>query len=502
MRALATMVAAAVAVVSFLILAPFSASAAPDTTAWYTIQSRSSGLVFTIEGASTSAGAQLVQSNRTDSTNQQFRFVDSGGGYYRIQARHSNLVLDVWERNADNGATIAQFTDQNGTNQQWQVQESGGYVSFVNRFSGKALDVWEKSTTAGTRISQYTANGGTNQQFQLIRVDGGTDPTDPPTTGDPGGSLENCTGAAPIVCHFDVAPGNYDVTAVLGGSAAGSTIVTAEARRTMLGVTATGAGEQVTKRFSVNVRSPEGQPTGSTGSPGLDLFFGGSAPRLSGLTVTASVPQRLFLAGDSTVCDQSTRPYTGWGQEIPQFFDQGLSVANYADSGESSGSFLANSRLFPAMRPLIGEGDVVLIQFGHNDKQTSAASFRANLTSMINSVRAEGGTPVLVTPIVRRWFNSDGTLNNGTALHVNGVGVDLPAQMRGLAQQLGVDLIDLTALSKRLVEQMGPEGSKALFLTNEAGDNTHTSERGATEFARLVLGELRAQQILPATQFR
>jgi hypothetical protein len=39
-------------------------------------------------------------------------------------------------------------------------------------------------------------------------------------------------------------------------------------------------------------------------------------------------------------------------------------------------------------------------------------------------------------------------------------------------------------------------------LTNEAGDNTHTSERGATEFARLVLGELRAQQILPATQFR
>ena len=320
--------------------------------------------------------------------------------------------------------------------------------------------------------------------------------------GDLGASVAGCTGTAPIVCHFDVAPGNYDVTAVLGGSTAGSTVVTAEARRTMLGTTTTAAGEQVTKRFSVNVRNPEGQPTGSTGSPGLDLYFGGTAPRLSDLTIAASAPQRLFLAGDSTVCDQSTVPYTGWGQQIPQFFNQGLSVANYADSGESSGSFLANSKLFPTMRPLIGDGDVVLIQFGHNDKQTSASSFRANLTSMIDSVRAEGGTPVLVTPIVRRWFNSDGTLNNGTALHVNGLGVDLPAEMRSLAQQQGVDLIDLTALSKRLVEQMGLEGSKALFLTNEASDNTHTSERGATEFARLVLGELQTRQVLPAGRFR
>lgn len=492
LKPLSALIAAAVAVVSLLIFSPSSASAAPDTTAWYVIQSRSSGLVFEIQGASTATGAELVQSNRTGAHSQQFRFVDSGGGYFRLQARHSNQVLDVWEQNRDNGATIAQYTDQNSTNQQWQVQESGGYATFVNRFSGKALDVWGRSTTPGTRISQYTPNGGTNQQFQLIPVEGGGEPSD----------LEGCTGTAPITCHFDLAPGHYDVTAVLGGATAGSTTVTAEARRTMLGTTATAAGEQVTKRFSVNVRTPEGQPTGSTGRTGLDLYFGGTAPRLSDLQVVASQPRRLFLAGDSTVCDQETRPYTGWGQQLPQFFNQGLSVANYADSGESSGSFLSNSRLFPTMRPLINNGDVVLIQFGHNDKQTSASAFRTNLTNLINGVKAEGGTPVLVTPLVRRSFNSDGTLNNGTALHVNGVGVDLPAEMRRLAQQQGVDLIDLTAMSKRLVEQLGPEGSKALFLTNEASDNTHTSERGATEFSRLVLGELKAQQVLPAELFR
>ncbi|WP_255640310.1 RICIN domain-containing protein, partial [Glycomyces sp. TRM65418] len=117
--------------------------------------------MFEIEGGSTATGAGLVQSGRTDAFSQQFRFVDSGGGFFRIQARHSNLVLDVWERNAANGATIAQYTDQDGVNQQWEVRESGGFATFVNRFSGKALDVWEKSTVPGSRISQYTVNGGT-----------------------------------------------------------------------------------------------------------------------------------------------------------------------------------------------------------------------------------------------------------------------------------------------------------------------------------------------------
>jgi lysophospholipase L1-like esterase len=492
LRRSATCLAAAAVVLAFLVISPAGASAAPDTSAWYVIQSRSSGLVFEIQGASTATGAGLVQANRTDARHQQFRFVDSGGGYYRIQARHSGLVLDVWGKNAADGATIAQYTDQNATNQQWQVQESGGYATFVSRFSGKALDVWERSTAPGSRISQYTDNGGANQQFQLIPVEDG---------GQPGG-LDGCTGTSPVSCRYDVAPGTYDVTVVLGGSTAGSTTVTAETRRTMLGTTATAAGQQVVKSFTVNVRSPEGQPTGSTGNPGLNLYFGGSAPRLTGVTVTAARQPQLFLAGDSTVCDQSTRPYTGWGQQLPQYFDQGLSVANYADSGDGSGSFLSDSRLFPTMKPLIRPGDVVLIQFGHNDKQTSASTFRSNLTRLIDGVEAQGGVPVLVTPIVRRWFNSDGTLDNGTALHVNGVGVDLPREMRTLAQQQGVELIDLTALTRQLVEQLGPERSEALYLTDEASDNTHTSEYGADQFAQLVRNDMRSQGIVPAGMFR
>ncbi|GAB4004625.1 hypothetical protein GCM10029992_50200 [Glycomyces albus] len=483
-RPLSVLVAAAVAVTSFFVFNPISASAAPDTSAWYVIQARSSGLVFDIEGASMQTSGELLQQHRTDTANQQFRFVDSGDGYYRIQARHSNMVLDVWERNASNGATIAQYTDQNSTNQQWQLQESGGYVTFVSRFSGKALDVWERSTEPGGRISQYTPNGGSNQQFQLIPIDGDSG----------GGGIEGCDGGSPSSATSislpapTRSPPSWEETA-------GSTVIEAETRRTMVGATPTAAGEQVTVRFTVNVRNPEGQPTAPNGpgSPGLDLYFGGTAPRLSDLSVSAVDQRQIFIAGDSTACDQSWIPYTGWGQQLPQFFTHGLSVANYADSGESSGSFLANSRLFPAMRPHIRQGDFVLIQFGHNDKQTTASDFRYNLTRMIDEVRDQGGTPVLVTPIVRRRFNSDGTLNNGAALHVNGRGVDLPAQMRDLAGSEGVSLIDLTLLTKELVEDLGPEASKALYLTNEEGDNTHLSEYGATEYSRLATEEMQAQ---------
>ncbi|MCH7230447.1 RICIN domain-containing protein, partial [Glycomyces sp. L485] len=84
---------------------------AVETGTWYFIESRHSGLVLDVLDRSTEPGAEIIQWNNTGGTNQQFRFIDAGGGYYRIQARHSNMVLDVWEWNADNGATIAQFDD-------------------------------------------------------------------------------------------------------------------------------------------------------------------------------------------------------------------------------------------------------------------------------------------------------------------------------------------------------------------------------------------------------
>lgn len=304
-------------------------------------------------------------------------------------------------------------------------------------------------------------------------------------------ALPGCTGTAPIKCHFDVAPGNYDVTVALGDPArAANTSMSVEARRAVLTAVSTAAGQFSRTFVTVNVRNPEGQPTGQggTGTPGLDITFDGSAPAVNTLTVKpATAPLAVYLAGDSTVCDQPAAPYTGWGQILPTKVRGGAVIANYGDSGESSGSFLANSALFPKMRPLVKRDDLVLIQFGHNDKTTTEAAFRANLTAMIDGVRARGGIPVLVTPPVRRLFES-GHLTS-TALHVNGQGVDLPAVTRALGREAKVGVIDLTAKSKKLVESLGSANSQRLYLSQAVDgvtDNTHFSVYGATQMAGLV----------------
>lgn len=312
--------------------------------------------------------------------------------------------------------------------------------------------------------------------------------------------LANCTATA---CHFDVPPGTYDVTVRLGGESAASTAITGETRRSLLPETATAAGRTVIRSFTVNVRTPEGEPTGPDGTPGLDLTLGGTAPALADIRVTpAHHARQIFLIGDSTVCDQPGDPYSGWGQQLPQFLRKGVSVANYADSGESTVTYLENPLLWGTVEPLVHPGDLVLVQLAHNDKTTDEATYRANLETLVAGIRDRGGRPVLVTPIVRRWFNADGTLNNDIALLVNGLGVDLPGVVRSVAATEGVTLIDLTAQTKALVESLGGEGSKALYLYNEKKDNTHTSAHGATVYAGLVRDALVARHLLPEDRVR
>jgi endo-1,4-beta-xylanase len=135
----------------------------------YRLVAQHSGKAAEIADSSTSAGAVLRQWSVTGATNQQFDFIDSGGGYYRIRARHSGLVLQV--AGSASGADITQQPDANTTSQQWQVIDQGsGVVSLVNRQSGLAMDVWEVSAADGARVSQWTLTGNTNQRFQLQRA--------------------------------------------------------------------------------------------------------------------------------------------------------------------------------------------------------------------------------------------------------------------------------------------------------------------------------------------
>jgi len=295
-----------------------------------------------------------------------------------------------------------------------------------------------------------------------------------------------CTGTDPITCHFGGQPGNYDVTVVLGGAAAATTATQAETLRAMLDPIATGAGQTRRFTFTVNVRQPEGQPIQSVpaGTAGLDVYFAGSAgapPALQSIGyAAAAAPFVIYLAGDSTVCDQSDPEYAGWGQMFPRYFDYPVSVANYADSGESSGSFAGSGSLFGAITARLKAGDWTFIQFGHNDKDVTATAFHDNITRMVTGVKAKGAFPVLVTPEARATF-SGATLS---AQHINNTGANLPQIIKQVAVEQSVPVLDLTTRSTAWLNQLGRNGWQPYHALGT--DATHTNAAGAAAVAELV----------------
>nr|WP_239163659.1 non-reducing end alpha-L-arabinofuranosidase family hydrolase [Actinoplanes rishiriensis] len=167
-----------------------ASAATVDTNASYVLVNRNSGKALDVYNLSTADGGRITQWARNDQAQQQWQFVDSGGGYYRLKSRHSGKVLDVYNFSTANGAAIVQWADSNGTNQQFRLADSdGGYVRLINRNSGKAVEVQGAGTADGANVVQYDDWNGSNQQWQLVRVGSGT-PTTGPTTPPPGG---NCS---------------------------------------------------------------------------------------------------------------------------------------------------------------------------------------------------------------------------------------------------------------------------------------------------------------------
>ncbi|GIJ72386.1 non-reducing end alpha-L-arabinofuranosidase family hydrolase [Virgisporangium ochraceum] len=183
LRRLAPFVAAVVATgVVAVVEAPPAAAATVDTNAWYVLVNRNSGKALDVYNLATNDGARITQWARNNGNQQQWQFVDSGGGYYRIKSRHSGKVLDVYNFSTADGGSIVQWSDLNGTNQQFRLADSdGGYVRFINRNSNKVLEVQGASTADGGNIVQYADWNGANQQWQLVQVGSGNPNPDPGT---------------------------------------------------------------------------------------------------------------------------------------------------------------------------------------------------------------------------------------------------------------------------------------------------------------------------------
>ncbi|NYV75651.1 RICIN domain-containing protein, partial [Streptomyces sp. UH6] len=154
-----------------------ASAATVDTGATYVLVNRSSGKAMDVYNLATGDGARIVQWARNDQAQQQWQFVDSGGGYYRLRSKHSGKVLDVYNWSTSDGGQIVQWPDLNGANQQFRLADSSdGYVRLINRNSGKAIGPENASTGDGATIVQSTDTGAGHQQWQLVKVGGSTTP--------------------------------------------------------------------------------------------------------------------------------------------------------------------------------------------------------------------------------------------------------------------------------------------------------------------------------------
>ena len=170
-------------------------------------------------------------------------------------------------------------------------------------------------------------------------------------------------------------------------------------------------------------------------------------------------------------------------------------VDNRAMAGRSVRTFLAEGRMQEIL-DTVQEGDLVLMQFGHNDanraKQERFAEperfYELLRDQMVSPVRNRGGISVLVTPIAMRVFSQDGKCE-----------ISFPEyreQMLRLSEDEKLALVDLGKKTADLNTKVGQEACKSIYLWLPEGkygffpqgssDDAHLKTQGALCYAHLA----------------
>jgi len=222
----------------------------------------------------------------------------------------------------------------------------------------------------------------------------------------------------------------------------------------------------------------------------------------------------IFVAGNSTAARGAGERQQGWAVPFADYFDTTkVSVVNRARGGRSSRTFVSEGlweRLIADVRP----GDVVLIEFGHNDGGAVNDTLRARgslpglgddsvaidnlitkrhevvhsfgwyMRKMIAETKAKGATPIVLSLSVRNLWK-DGQIERGSGRYGT-----WSAQ---LAREAGVKFIDLTNLVADSLQRLGPERTKAMYVQ----DYVHFNAVGADLHARTVVSALKALRPSP-----
>ena len=233
--------------------------------------------------------------------------------------------------------------------------------------------------------------------------------------------------------------------------------------------------------------------------------------------INAALPS-IFIAGNSTAARGAGARQQGWGVPFADYFDATkVNVVNRARGGRSSRTFITEG-LWDKLIADVKPGDIVLIEFGHNDagaiNDTSRArgsipglgddslaidnlltkkhevvhTFGWYMRKMIADTKAKGATPIELSLSVRNIWK-DGQVERGSGRY-SGWSADI-------ARAAGVQFIDLTNLVADQFQTLGEARTTALYQQ----DHTHFNAEGADLHARTVVSGLKALRPSPVRSF-
>ena len=226
----------------------------------------------------------------------------------------------------------------------------------------------------------------------------------------------------------------------------------------------------------------------------------------------------LFVAGDSTAARGSGTNQQGWAVPFADYFDPAkINVVNLARGGRSSRTFITQG-LWDQLLAYVKPGDIVLIQFSHNDAGAVNDTSRARgslpglgdetqeidnlltrkhevvhtygwyMRKMIEDTKAKGATPIVLTLTVRDVWH-DGRVERGSGR--------FSPWAAETARAEHVLFIDLTDIMADQFEAMGEDKVKGLYPQ----DHTHFNAVGANLHAAGVVAGLKGLRPSPITKF-
>jgi lysophospholipase L1-like esterase len=228
-------------------------------------------------------------------------------------------------------------------------------------------------------------------------------------------------------------------------------------------------------------------------------------------SINPKVPT-IFVVGDSTA-NNNANGGRGWGDPFIRLFDEKkVNVLNRARAGRSSRTFITQG-LWDNVLSEMKRGDIVLIQFGHNDAGAINDASRARgslpgtgeetqeidnlltkehevvhtygwyLRKMIADTKAKGAIPIVLSLTVRNIWK-DGRVERGSG--------KFGQWAYEVAMSQKVRFVDVTKLIADKYEELGEAKVKELFAT----DHTHTNPAGAELNASLILTGLKFDRYL------